>query len=566
MRLQYLLNGWSSWIIRRVSSSPKILSKLPSVLLNASNALEIYNSRKYNAVSKLELKSPGLPRCYIIGLSGLEMNRKIISGVGIVVRNVIEQHVFSYSWVSDRYHQSVGGKGGNQVEETLNEKKHEGVEASKTKILSDDSSISPNAHEATNYKLVVDQLAKLVRCNYEYGEKMTSKKKKISDDDGFGVIAFEPWRDSNSMEVFTCNENEVLLATTSFHNTSSSRQYFDVLRMRSIELLDCQARAEAFARRLWKSLELRNDEQLSKLTSLNILTSLTRWLFNAISKRLVYKKTTELDGLDLLNEANKFRVKCEILTFQARKAYESCLESLANENLIQCDVSIREQKYSNVITLYKDACRLVHKGSSLLRNAEDMEWISKTLVPRMELSIVSCRNYQLKLQSARIKDSLGDTIYSSSLKALIEGTDSTIGLSNATMENIRLAIAKKRDISKSNKDSSTSLLPRDFMTNIGIHKDISIGIESELQEQMSMLSIPRINFSKRESHNLSRKTNKTKKQSIRDKELKSPSRFPMIVNPKDEVKLLYQDTIRHDQETSNVSIPIFRRKFIIHKD
>ena len=85
---------------------------------------------------------------------------------------------------------------------------------------------------------------------------------------------------------------------------SSEEQFFDVLRMRTMETHTARGRAEGFARRLWQSKALRSDPQLSKLTGINIIAPLTRWLFQAICKRLVRSTPTEL-GRETADESRE---------------------------------------------------------------------------------------------------------------------------------------------------------------------------------------------------------------------------------------------------------------------
>ena len=80
---------------------------------------------------------------------------------------------------------------------------------------------------------------------------------------------------------------------------SSEEQFFDCLRMRTMETHTALGRAEGLARRLWQARHLRHDPVLSKLTGINIIMPLTMWYFQAICKRLVRATPTEDEGEEL---------------------------------------------------------------------------------------------------------------------------------------------------------------------------------------------------------------------------------------------------------------------------
>eukprot|EP00595_Chromulina_sp_UTEXLB2642_P000637 CAMPEP_0196765254 /NCGR_PEP_ID=MMETSP1095-20130614/7884_1 /TAXON_ID=96789 ORGANISM="Chromulina nebulosa, Strain UTEXLB2642" /NCGR_SAMPLE_ID=MMETSP1095 /ASSEMBLY_ACC=CAM_ASM_000446 /LENGTH=186 /DNA_ID=CAMNT_0042122985 /DNA_START=1352 /DNA_END=1909 /DNA_ORIENTATION=+ len=108
--------------------------------------------------------------------------------------------------------------------------------------------------------------------------------------------------------------------------TTSEQQFFDVIRMRTTEIKVAQIRIEKFARRLWTSYEIRHDPNLCKLSNIRILSSLSRWFFEAISKRLVSVVSTEKKGIALLGSAHIMRVKAEILEQQSVKSKEFVIE------------------------------------------------------------------------------------------------------------------------------------------------------------------------------------------------------------------------------------------------
>ena len=74
--------------------------------------------------------------------------------------------------------------------------------------------------------------------------------------------------------------------------TKSEEQFFDVVRMRTTEVKVAHMRSIDFAKRVFKSKYVRADPQLSKLATVRMLCSITKWLFESLSKKLIVKAKT----------------------------------------------------------------------------------------------------------------------------------------------------------------------------------------------------------------------------------------------------------------------------------
>lgn len=70
-----------------------------------TNTASLDDVEEYVTAGKDEKLHPAMPRNYIIGLTGIELsiegNKRGITGMGLVVRRVLDQNVFSYHWVQD---------------------------------------------------------------------------------------------------------------------------------------------------------------------------------------------------------------------------------------------------------------------------------------------------------------------------------------------------------------------------------------------------------------------------------------------------------------------------------
>jgi hypothetical protein len=104
LRVKLLHAGWSKWI------GPRAALASTTIYLDSNmRSVHEFDDNEYERVEEIEgeenrrdLDILAIPRSYIIGLSGLEMSvRRRCSCIGIVVRKVEEQHIFSYHWVQD---------------------------------------------------------------------------------------------------------------------------------------------------------------------------------------------------------------------------------------------------------------------------------------------------------------------------------------------------------------------------------------------------------------------------------------------------------------------------------
>ncbi len=94
-------------------------------------------------------------------------------------------------------------------------------------------------------------------------------------------------------------------------------QFFDVLRMRSMEIDAAFNRAEKFARKLWTSKFVQDSPSLSKLVRVKIISGLAKWYFNGINRLLIRVCPTELQGQAIIKKSRNLHTKATNLHLRA---------------------------------------------------------------------------------------------------------------------------------------------------------------------------------------------------------------------------------------------------------
>lgn len=233
---------------------------------------------------------------------------------------------------------------------------------------------------------------------------------------------------------------------------SSEEQFFDVLRMRTMETHTARGRAESFARRLWQSKALRSDPQLSKLTGINIIAPLTRWLFQGICKRLVRATPTELQGEALLDESREKKAQEERLNRQALAAALKRDEFKRRPQAWQ-ELRILGPKDRAAKKIFNEEVRIMtanvdnlrEKALDLREQSARLSKEGRDLLPRMQLSVYTCENIRLKVAAARHKETLLERMDMNAIKKALSGGDAKNSeLSEVSMEMIRSSLAEER--------------------------------------------------------------------------------------------------------------------------
>jgi hypothetical protein len=69
------------------------------------------------------------------------------------------------------------------------------------------------------------------------------------------------------------------------------KEFLEVLWMRMLNSNQAAVRAQSLAKHIWRDYTIRNDPELSKLSTLRLVSGIVRWTFKAICPYLVDKPT-----------------------------------------------------------------------------------------------------------------------------------------------------------------------------------------------------------------------------------------------------------------------------------
>lgn len=536
LRLRFVWGGWSKWVGGKTS-----MSTLP-LYLNANMSQRMQFEDEYTPAGDDEEQHPAMPRSFIVGFTGLESGTtKNATCLGIVVRKVIHQHLFSYSWVQDCIdrineegrdmdpNEEDDEDGYNSSEEegegdeedgdwgTAGDEHHDNFHlpplsmqelgapgkggggrmtgrlpssraASSRSLLKSQASTSQltldgsmtgrgnisgggaGGGETEKFKRVRRKPPKLQRqastassmggstqVSARLGATINTARQgdtgrhvsnyATSDVNGGGVVSTVATAPLSAQIAALSTEEE----GEGDNLLISERQFFDVVRMRLTETNSAEARAEAFARKLWTQKCYREDPELKVLTSINILAHLTKWYFQAMCRRLCRVCTTEAEGTKLVTESQRL----EIRTMNAEKRaaanaeqamiLEGTRQPWMNSLMLSPEERKAKRIYLDTIRDLKQEARDDTKLATELA-AESVRLLrrGKEMLPRMQLSVYVCNYYKLKINAARHMQSLLERMDLNTLKSSLSGNSvGGGGFSGMEMDIIRSNLRKR---------------------------------------------------------------------------------------------------------------------------
>jgi len=399
IRFKTFYNGWSRWLGNRANQ----LSK--KYRLSSSMAELDAKDGRYKPGGWKESLYPGMPWDYIIGFGGTETSVRATC-MSIVTRKVTLQHIFSYNWVGEL---SCSTKRNRAETVPENENDEEpGATVFPPIVSSQPTSVSFNKKEELERHLSDLQS----ECSVEL------------DDDGA--------------------EPDITLSP-------SEEQFFDVVRMRSVEIKAAQVRALGFARRVWSSMKHRRDPVYHWFTSINILTGLTRWFLESLCKSLVAAPDDANLVAKLYDLCHVAQVELEILDARLAGAEGTLAATEASERLkpwygkalLGPQLRQLKKEFHDNIKDQKDALiEMEQKRLQLEARIEKLDEAADRKLPRFQLSATVCKNFRQKIGAARYKSNLLEKMSLESLKEHLGGKSSSsevFKLSDADQERIRLA-------------------------------------------------------------------------------------------------------------------------------
>jgi hypothetical protein len=466
IRVKLFFAGFSRWLGGR----PNMGSL--SLYLGVENSPELDFEAEYSPPGRDEADNPAMPRNFVIGFTGVVHEQKV-SGLALVVRKVRDQHIFSYTWVKDATNKRTAGGAGPVTEFNVR------GDVSKEGQSGNEPSIAINTLPAVvdpgmaNFQrggvsvtesITIDaSLPPIDAAEAAKAARKTEKAGRAGEDiDDMSSIGQGSLAIANVSAVETAamspkkDDETVMDPSSVMELLSSEEQFFDVLRMRTMETSTATGRAESFARRLWTSRALRADPQLSKLTGINIIAPLTRWLFQGICKRLVRGTPTEMEGEQLLEEGREAKAQEERHGRQAlaaalkREEFRNTPQSWQGLRLLAPKDRAAKKLFNEQLRMYIAAVEdLRKKAADFREESTKLTKRGQKLLPRMQLSEYTCENIRMKVAAARHKETLLERMDMAAIKRALSGGDAkTSELSDVSMEMIRSSLSDVRPRSK----------------------------------------------------------------------------------------------------------------------
>jgi len=458
IRIKCFLSGFSRWLGAR----PSVTAVL-TVYLGCDLAPKQAFEDEYTSPGRDETENPAMPRSFVIGLTGVDFiqgpgGSNKASAMGIIVRKIKDQHIFSYTWVDEALSRRGHGNGSElRVIGADKEGVQKTTDGMSIDIQSFPSKVNTGKHgfQHGNVSVSEDITVSINHLPPVPGATPANPESSLDDASSLGLGSVTFAEDGKEDESAAADKEEDSAREDVVPTlTSSEEQFFDLLRMRSMEVITAQNRAESFARRLWSARLLRNDAALSKLTTVRIIAPLTKWYFQGICKRLVNATATEAEGEQLLEEARLKRLQVDKLTrrsvaeFLRRDEYVNLQSAQSWFGLQIVSPAQRQAKrvyLDQIKTIAHDAAESREKAKNLMLELVKDEKMGKMLLPRVQLSVFVCRNFKLKLAAARHKATLLERMDMEEIKRALSGGDAKVSeLSDVSMEIIRSTLAVKK--------------------------------------------------------------------------------------------------------------------------
>lgn len=450
IRLKLLSAGYTQWIGGKTSLSTLSLSLDAHIIPRE----EFEDDRDAN-LDPDEKEDPALPYNIVIGFTGV-MNDSKATCLGLVIRKIRKQHLFSYTWIGDvlnrleaeKSHLAVANKSSNisidikSIPTHISPKKVKEFETNDGGSTIQDSltmSIVPqgrgiHSENVATYSKDVSML--------EFNDDNSSIESNVTEmidnnNTSRGVVtntllnednnhenqSFNPLnnkkarerREAVSIGILSNNNSEVLLENSIVNDglSSSEVQFFDIIRMRTTELSHSLQRANQFSRRIWTDKDLKLHPVYGKLISIRIVAGLTSWYFNALSKRLIPLSTTEKPALNLLKKSRYQISKADTLRNRIRMMSLHLDELIKTKQLWTGKALLSPQErqlkkeYLQRIESIKAEITILKSSESNLRIVAAVdEQKGLLLLPKIILSRYVVNNFKLKLEAARHKESL----------------------------------------------------------------------------------------------------------------------------------------------------------------
>ena len=406
IRFRSFFGNWSKYY----GSKPNQLSK--KFLLSSNMATLENGEQPWQAAGRLEEMYPGQPAHYIIGFGGIETSVRCTC-LNVVSRVIIQHNIFTYHFVADAANVLKRQRSDISVEDDIvDEKEFE---------LPPVTSATPSSRPSSSNRAIGIRNAKLAKHLADLQELGLNQD---SDDDILGIPPLQL--------------------------TPAEEQFFDVIRMRTVEVKAAQARALDFARSLWTSMTMRNSSCKS-LTGIVVLKGLVRWFLEGLCKTLVRCPPGSEVATEMYAEVHSLQLQAEVLDNRILSYDNSIHAWQASERFkpwygkALLGPQLRESKkvFLDELQAMKDVrSDFADRRRIITDQIEKLQDAALLVLPKFQLSQTVCKNFRLKIAAARYKSNLLEKMTLDSLKEHLgrgKGNFSnyTFQLSGLDMERIR---------------------------------------------------------------------------------------------------------------------------------
>lgn len=438
IRFKLFNGGWSHWAGGKASMSTMTL------FLGVDAAAKQPFEDEYSPAGRDEAAHPAFPRSYVIGFCGVH-NQFRASCMGLVVRKIKEQNVFSFHWVKDALEKADA----ENTDQNAQHSTHHAVEdesvpdsvfAGGSGVPPDESLTLPAIGGARGLRSGGDD----DNASHNSYRSQNSHRSGSISSTATGVMELHPAAEDHARSMSEARAKMPLM--------SSEQQFFDIMRMRTVEVKVAEVRSQKFAKHLWTNREIRADPQLFKLTSCQVVSGLTKWLFNTLSKRLMDLNVKENAATDAIAVAHETHVKAEVLARRSAfivgkvKYMETSPQIWTGKTMLSpLERAAKKAFIETTKNMLVEAARIQVKADETEVRAKALRKLGRSLLSRLQLSQFVVGNYRLKIAAARHKESLLELMDMEKVKHALCGTgEKNIGLPTHDLESIQNSLRNRK--------------------------------------------------------------------------------------------------------------------------
>ncbi|KAJ1431640.1 hypothetical protein B484DRAFT_40770, partial [Ochromonadaceae sp. CCMP2298] len=429
IRLKLFLTGFTQWLGGRTSMSTL------SVLLNTSHAPRLdWEDHRDSSIHSEEAADPALPISCIIGFTGVEVEGRV-TRMGVVVRKIRQQHLFSYTWVGDALWKLQAERGSQHGAIYSNPSiDMQSLPSQLMQLRQVGEGVSLVGDSLTMSNVLMSQSPPRSKAGTLEESSLNSYSPTNSENSQGDDVKSLPPPTARMTERrgAVLHRPPVLVEAppkVQGELASSEVQFFDVLRMRTTELSHARGRALDFSHRVWTDKDLRLGPY-GCLSTIVVVRGLTRWLFAALSKRLTPTCSTEKKALEQLKFSKKLIHQAEVYERRANQLdiHADILESTTmpwtGKHLLSPAERATKAEHKGLIAATRTEAQKARADENLLRFKAVIEKkMGEHRMPRLHLSQYVYLNYKLKLAAARHKESLLERMTMEEVKAGLFGSN-----------------------------------------------------------------------------------------------------------------------------------------------